>query len=110
MKNVLPEAGCPSEIEQLADKLSLRDLHVTLAPDGSNELILEVINFRLNSAGAPTLRAGRVSWRDGAFWWSRLADPERLPDLTTAVDRITASLRWSRQYSALTLPVQPDDS
>ena len=110
MKNVLPKAGCPSEIEQLADKLSLRDLHVTLAPDGNNELILEVINFRLNSAGAPTLRAGRVSWRDGAFWWSRLADPERLPDLISAVERITASLRWWNQHAASMPPLQPGDS
>ena len=58
----------------------MRDLRVTLAPDGNNELVLEVINSRLDLMGA--VRAGRVYWRDGAFWWSRLAEPERLPDVT----------------------------
>jgi len=108
MKGVVSRAGGPSEIEQLADELSLRDLRVTLAPDGNNELVLEVINSRLNLIGA--VRAGRVYWRDGAFWWSRLAEPERLPDITSAVERITASLRWSCQYSALAPPLQPEDS
>ena len=108
MKGVASRAGGPSEIEQLADELSLRDLRVTLAPDGNNELVLEVINSRLNLIGA--VRAGRVYWRDGAFWWSRLAEPERLPDITSAVERITASLRWSGQYPALAPPLQPDDS
>lgn len=110
MKVVVSKAHVPSEIEQLADELSLRDLHVTLAPDGNNELVLEVINFRPDSMGA-AVRAGRVYWRDGAFWWSRLAEPERLPDITSAVERITASLRWwSRQHSALVPPLQLDDS
>jgi hypothetical protein len=109
MNDVLAKAGSASEIEELADKLSLRDLHVTLAPDGNNELILEVIDFRLDSTG-PAIRAGRVYWRDGVFWWSRLAGPERLPDIASAVERITASLRWSRQYPALVPSVQPDDS
>jgi hypothetical protein len=110
MKVVISKADGPSEIEKLADELSLRDLHVTLAPDGNNELVLEVINFRLNSMGA-AVREGRVYWRDGAFWWSRLAEPERLPDITSAVERITASLRWwSRQHSALAPPLQLDDS
>jgi hypothetical protein len=108
MKNVESKAGGPCEIEQLADELSLRDLHITLAPDGNNELVLEVINSRLDLMGA--VRAGRVYWRDGAFWWSRLGEPERLPDITKAVERITASLRWSHQYSAMVPPLEPDDS
>src|SRR5579863_7850457 len=108
MKTGESKAGGPSEIEQLADELSFRDLNVTLAPDGNNELVLEVMNSRLDSMGA-AVRAGRVYWRDGAFWWSRLAEPERLPDITTAVDRITASLRWwSRQHSAQVPPLQPN--
>ena len=107
MKDAVSKAGGPNEIEQLADELSLRDLRVTLAPDGNNELVLEVINSRLNLIGAVR---GRVYWRDGAFWWSRLAEPERLPDITSAVERITASLRWSCQYSALVPPLQSDDS
>jgi len=108
MKNVESKAGGPCEIEQLADELSLRDLHITLAPDGNNELVLEVINSRLDLMGA--VRAGRVYWRDGAFWWSRLGEPERLPDITKAVERITASLRWSHQYPSLVPPLEPDDS
>lgn len=109
MKEVVPEAGGPSQIEALADELSLRDLRVTLAPDGNNELILEVVNSRLDFMGA-AVRAGQVYWRDGAFWWSRLAELERLPDITSAIERITASLRWwSRQHSALVLS-QLDDS
>ena len=108
MNGGMSKAESPHEIELLAAELSLRDLRVTLAPDGNNELVLEVINSRLNLMGA--VRAGRVYWRDGAFWWSRLAEPERLPDITSAVERITASLRWSCQYSALTPPLQPDDS
>src|SRR5579863_2512187 len=77
MKGAVTKAD-PSKIERLADELSLRDLHVTLAPDGNNELVLEVINSRLDLMGA--VRAGRVCWRDGAFWWSRLGEPERLPE------------------------------
>jgi hypothetical protein len=109
MNEVVPKAGSPNEIEQLAEELSLRDLRVTLAPDCNNELMLEVINARLDFTGA-AVRAGRVYWRDGAFWWSRLAEPQRLPDMTSAVERITASLRWSWQYSALVPPAPPDDS
>ena len=75
MKEVVSKAGGPSQIEALADELSLRDLHVTLAPDGNNELMLEVVNARLDFMGA-AVRAGQVYWRDGAFWWSRLAEPE----------------------------------
>ena len=86
----------------------MRDLRVTLAPDGNDELVLEVINSRLSLMGA--VRAGRVYWRDGAFWWSRLAEPERLPDITSAIERITASLRWSCQYSVLAPPLQAYDS
>jgi hypothetical protein len=109
MKVVVSKADGPSEIEQLGDELSLRDLHVTLAPDSNNELVLEVINFRRGYIGAAA-HAGRVYWRDGAFWWSRLAELERLPDITSAIERITASLRWwSRQHSALVLS-QLDDS
>src|SRR5579859_5339935 len=109
MGNVVPNAGGRSEIELLADHLSLRDLHVTLAPDHNNELMLEVINSRLDFMGS-AVRAGRVYWRDGAFWWTRLAEPERLPDIASAVERITASLRWWCQYSALLPPLAPDDS
>ena len=109
MRNVAYQTGGLSEIEQLADELSLRDLHVTLAPDGNNELMLEVINSRLDFMGS-AVRAGRVYWRDGAFWWTRLAEPERLPDIASAVERITASLRWWCQYSALLPPLAPDDS
>jgi hypothetical protein len=109
MKFVVSKADGPSEIEQLGDELSLRDLHVTLAPDSNNELVLEVINFRRGYIGAAA-HAGRVYWRDGAFWWSRLAELERLPDISSAIERITASLRWwSRQHSALVLS-QLDDS
>ena len=103
MTDLVPRAGSPSDLEQLADELSLRDLRVTLAPDSSNELMLEVINSRPESVGV-AVRAGRVYWRDGAFWWSRLAEPERLQDIARAVDRITASLHWSRQYRALAPP------
>lgn len=103
MTDFAPKAGGSDDLEQLADELSLRDLHVTLAPDSSNELTLEVINSRLDSMGA-AVRAGRVYWREGAFWWLRLAEPERLPDITRAVERITASLQWSRQYPALAPP------
>jgi hypothetical protein len=102
MKGAVTKAD-PSKIERLADELSLRDLHVTLAPDGNNELVLEVINSRLDLMGA--VRAGRVCWRDGAFWWSRLGEPERLPDITSAVERITASLRWSWRHSGLVPPL-----
>ncbi len=109
MSEVEPEADGLSEIEQLSDELSRRDLHVTLAPDGNNDLMLEVINSRLDFTGA-AVRAGRVYWRDGAFWWSRLAEPERLPNITSAVERITASLRWSWQDSALAPPAPPGDS
>ena len=108
MTDPVPRAGETGDLEQLAEELSRRDLRVTLAPDSGNELVLEVINSRLNLIGA--VRAGRVYWRDGAFWWSRLAELERLPDITSAVERITASLRWSCQYSALAPPLQPEDS
>jgi hypothetical protein len=109
MKMVISKADGPSEIEQLGDELSLRDLHVTLAPDSNDELVLEVSSFRRSHLGA-AVRAGRVYWRDGAFWWSRLAELERLPDITSAIERITASLHWwSRQHSAL-VPSQLDDS
>lgn len=101
--DIEPKTGIPGELEQLAHELSCRDLHVTLAPDSNNELVLEVISFRLDSMGA-AIRAGHVCWRDGAFWWSRLAELERLPDITNAVECITASLHWSDQYSA---PVPP---
>jgi hypothetical protein len=94
-----PKTGSPGELEQLAHELSCRDLHVTLAPDSSNEFVLEVINSGLDSMGA-AVRGGHVYWRDGAFWWSRLVELERLPDITNAVERITASLQWSGQYSA----------
>ena len=104
MKEVVSKAGGPSQIEALADELSLRDLHVTLAPDGNNELILEVVNARLDFMGA-AVRAGQVYWRDGAFWWSRLAEPEFLPDIASAVERITASLQWWNQYAASMPPL-----
>ena len=94
-----PENGIPDELEQLAHELSCCDLHVTLAPDSNNEFVLEVINSRLDFMGA-AIRAGYVYWRDGAFWWSRLVELERLPDIANAVERITASLQWSGQYSA----------
>lgn len=109
MTDLVPRTGSPGDLEQLADELSVRDLHVTLAPDSRNELMLEVINSRLDSMGA-AVRAGRVYWRYGAFWWSRLAELERLPDIAHAVEHITASLQWSRQYPALGLPVQTPDS
>jgi hypothetical protein len=109
MKEAVSKAGGPSQIEALADELSLRDLHVTLAPDFNNELMLEVVNSRLDFMGA-AVRAGQVYWRDGAFWWSRLAEPELLPDIASAVERITASLRWWNQHAASMPPLQPGDS
>jgi hypothetical protein len=109
MKEVVSKAGAPSQIEALADELCLRDLHVTLAPDFNNELMLEVVNSRLDFRGA-AVRAGQVYWRDGAFWWSRLAEPEWLPDIASAVERITASLRWWNQSGASTPPLQSGDT
>jgi hypothetical protein len=104
MTDPVPRAGETGDLEQLAEELSLRDLRVTLAPDSGNELVLEVINSRPDFMGA-AVRAGRVYWHDGAFWWSCLAEPERLPDVARAVERITTSLQWARQYPAL----QPAD-
>ena len=105
-----PNADNPGKLEQLAQKLYRRELHVKLAPDSNNELMLEVIYSRLDSAGA-AVRAGHVYWRDGAFWWSRLAEPERLPDITRAAERISAALQRSHQYLALVpAPRTPDNS
>ena len=56
MKKIVSEAGGPSQIEALADELSLRDLHVTLAPDFNNELMLEVVNSRLDCTGGAISR------------------------------------------------------
>lgn len=103
MTDPVPRAGETGDLEQLAEELSRRDLRVTLAPDSGNELVLEVINSRPDFMGA-AVRAGRVYWHDGAFWWSCLAEPERLPDVARAVERITTSLRWARQYAALQPP------
>ena len=120
MTDPVPRAGETGDLEQLAEELSLRDLRVTLAPDSGNEFVLEVINSRPDFMGA-AVRTGRVYWHDGAFWWSCLAEPERLPDVARAVwsclaeperlpdvaravERITTSLQWARQYPALQPP------
>lgn len=92
MAHPILKAGTTGDLEQLAEELSLRDLRVTLAPDSANDFGLEVINSWPDSMGTVG-RAGRVYWYLGAFWWSCLAEPERLLDVADAVERIAASLQ-----------------
>jgi hypothetical protein len=103
MNDVVPKPGSIGELEKLALELSRHDLRVTLAPDSNSEFVLEVISSRQDSMSA-AISAGHVYWHSGAYWWSRLAELERLPDIAGAVEHITASLQRSRQYPDLARP------
>lgn len=103
MNDAVPKRGSAGELERLALQLAHRDLRVRLAPDGNCEFMLEVISSRQDAMSA-AVSAGHVYWHSGAYWWSRLAELERLPDVAHAVEHITASLQRSRQYPAFACP------
>ena len=84
------------ELEQLGEELSRRrGMHVSLAPDGDDQPVLEVVSDLPRSP-----RGTRISWRDGSFWLSTL---EQVPggDIRQAADWIAAALGWSRQLGLI---------
>lgn len=115
------EASRPetAELEQLADKLSERDIKTILAPGPDGAYCLEVIN--LHPAGVHATRtAGRVWYRNGSFWWAGLEEVPGSGDLARAIDFVCTALRWSRELltspqphgegAGLTAPAAPDDT
>jgi hypothetical protein len=100
MGDVGDEAGraATAELESLHSALSRRGFRVTLGPDRNEEPCLEVMRPGLDGIGA-VVSGGRVYWHDGAFWWSHMAEPERLEGTGRAVERITATL--SRRFPHL---------
>lgn len=93
-----PEGDRASELEQLGEELSRRELKTVLASGQDGIPVLDAIR-PVPTGVWLTVAAKCITWRSGAFWM----DGEVLSaDIRRAAESISAALQWPRQALGLT--------